>query len=164
MVERSIEGELRVERPRCPYCHGDVLAEEEKQGCTACMAWHHRECWRDAGERCATCGRSEAGPALVVPTAPGVQAVSHDTHVEPVPIPAAESHAQAPATSAGLERSVSVLGGGCLGAVTGLGLAGIVWGVFLAWGMPLESGLFLPAIGAVVGAALGWWSARSAHG
>ncbi len=59
MARLESRHEVKVERPRCPFCHDDVQAEDEKHGCATCMAWHHLECWRESGERCATCGHSE---------------------------------------------------------------------------------------------------------
>jgi len=46
-------------------CHEDVGAEGLKQGCPSCMAWHHAACWREVGDRCASCGfqPDDAGPA-----------------------------------------------------------------------------------------------------
>jgi len=50
---------IRVERPRCPYCHGDLDPGQAKHGCEACLAWHHRECWDEHGA-CSACGAREA--------------------------------------------------------------------------------------------------------
>jgi hypothetical protein len=48
-----------VERPRCPYCHEAVDGDDEKTGCGACMAWHHRGCWMEHGT-CSACGALES--------------------------------------------------------------------------------------------------------
>jgi hypothetical protein len=58
-VERE-HSEIRVEHPRCPFCHEDVRAEQEKHACVACMAWHHEACWHENRDRCATCGQAPA--------------------------------------------------------------------------------------------------------
>ena len=45
---------------RCPYCHDDVsTASSEWVACGACLARHHRECWRERGA-CSTCGAAVA--------------------------------------------------------------------------------------------------------
>lgn len=53
-MEKS-RARIKVDKPRCPFCHEAVDAEEDKRACDACMAWHHAECWTEHG-RCATCG------------------------------------------------------------------------------------------------------------
>jgi hypothetical protein len=58
-VEKRSRQQLRVEHPRCPFCHDAVRGEDEKHGCSGCMAWHHLECWRESSERCATCRQEE---------------------------------------------------------------------------------------------------------
>ena len=58
MTER--QREISVDRPRCPFCRDDLLAEQEKTGCSVCMAWHHAECWQEHGACCA-CGASAGG-------------------------------------------------------------------------------------------------------
>jgi hypothetical protein len=57
-----------VDRPRCPYCHEAVGGDDEKTGCGACMAWHHRGCWSEHG-KCSACGATEAAGALHAPVA-----------------------------------------------------------------------------------------------
>lgn len=55
---------------RCPYCHEPVLADQEKEACRACMAWHHQGCWAEHGARCAACGRppgAASGPPRADP-------------------------------------------------------------------------------------------------
>ncbi len=56
-------GDVRVvvgrQTPRCPYCHEEVAAGGV-HGCPGCTAWHHADCWREAG-RCAACGFVEPG-------------------------------------------------------------------------------------------------------
>lgn len=54
-----------VDRPRCPYCHEAVGGDDEKTGCGACMAWHHRACWSEHGA-CSACGAVEAAGAPAV--------------------------------------------------------------------------------------------------
>jgi len=55
------EQHIRVDRPRCPFCRDDLLTDQEKTGCSACMAWHHTECWRSHGA-CSACGEKGSGP------------------------------------------------------------------------------------------------------
>lgn len=57
-----------LKRPRCPFCHEEVLALDAKRACEACMAWHHRECWSEGGLRCASCGVA-GEPVPVSPSA-----------------------------------------------------------------------------------------------
>ncbi|HBP19198.1 MAG TPA: hypothetical protein DEA08_15600 [Planctomycetes bacterium] len=47
-------------RGRCPYCHDDIQAEEQKHGCSSCMAWHHQACWDEAHATCSACGETQA--------------------------------------------------------------------------------------------------------
>lgn len=42
---------------RCPYCHGDIVADEAEESCEVCAAGHHQECW-DAHGGCSACGQS----------------------------------------------------------------------------------------------------------
>jgi hypothetical protein len=51
-----------VKHPRCPFCHEEVLASDPKRACEACMAWQHRGCWSEGGDRCATCGAAAVVP------------------------------------------------------------------------------------------------------
>ncbi|MEZ6185516.1 MAG: hypothetical protein R3F62_10970 [Planctomycetota bacterium] len=55
--------DLTVERPRCPYCHDAIEADDAKQPCLACMAWHHAACAAEH-PRCAACEAplSDAAP------------------------------------------------------------------------------------------------------
>ncbi|MCA8920466.1 MAG: hypothetical protein KDD82_01585 [Planctomycetes bacterium] len=69
----SVEREriqIKVDLPRCPFCHDDVLADQPKRGCEACFAWHHAECWGEGGERCSACGVAPEGATPVAPAAP----------------------------------------------------------------------------------------------
>ncbi|MCA8921163.1 MAG: hypothetical protein KDD82_05105 [Planctomycetes bacterium] len=65
---------IKVELPRCPFCHEDVAADEPKRGCEACFAWHHAECWDEGRGRCSACGVapdvSAPEPATAAPQAP----------------------------------------------------------------------------------------------
>jgi hypothetical protein len=56
-------------RPTCPYCRGPVGVEARKAACDACLAWHHRECWREHGA-CTACGSER--PPLTTPNAAGL--------------------------------------------------------------------------------------------
>lgn len=53
--ERS---KIKVERPRCPYCHDDIVPGEKNRACYSCLAWHHTECWDSNGNKCVGCGDS----------------------------------------------------------------------------------------------------------
>ena len=53
-----------VKRPRCPYCHQDVVPGEGR-GCASCMGWAHEECWEFHGG-CPACGAERTAP----PTSP----------------------------------------------------------------------------------------------
>jgi hypothetical protein len=66
--EKEHTGDVRVEHPRCPFCHEAVRPEEEKAACLHCMAWQHGECWRELGERCGSCRRSRYETAPATPT------------------------------------------------------------------------------------------------
>jgi hypothetical protein len=45
---------------RCPYCHGDVLTDQEVWiACAACLARHHADCWSET-KRCASCGHASS--------------------------------------------------------------------------------------------------------
>lgn len=61
---------IKVELPRCPFCHENVQAEEAKHGCPDCMAWHHEGCWTEGGEKCAACGRGRASQTAEANEAP----------------------------------------------------------------------------------------------
>ncbi len=49
---------VKVEHPRCPYCHDEVVAGDPKVACLECMAWQHRECFAEQTGKCAACGRA----------------------------------------------------------------------------------------------------------
>jgi len=53
---------LLVKHPRCPFCHQEVVAVDPKRACEACMAWHHRDCWAEGGDRCGACGMTGEAP------------------------------------------------------------------------------------------------------
>ena len=52
--------DLKVNRPRCPYCHDDIVAGDANRACYACLTWHHSECWNYSG--CVTCGGGPPEP------------------------------------------------------------------------------------------------------
>jgi len=60
-VERAVEGGVRVEQPRCPYCHDTIATGTPQLACNSCRAWHHQDCWGEAGKRCAACGSDATG-------------------------------------------------------------------------------------------------------
>lgn len=63
-VEReAVEGRIRLERPRCPFCHDDVDRGEDVAVCRDCDAKHHADCW-PVGGRCGACGGLTALRAL----------------------------------------------------------------------------------------------------
>lgn len=57
--------EIVVAKPRCPYCHDDIQAEDQKWGCALCMAWHHQSCFDDLN-KCATCDSVKLPVALEI--------------------------------------------------------------------------------------------------
>lgn len=125
-----------VERPRCPYCHEAVGGDDEKTGCGACMAWHHRACWSEHGS-CSACGATEAAgaPAPVI--------------VRPEAAPARSS---ARAVAAAIHYSDRTAGW----FVFWVGVANaLLWGGFLLWwlaGGPdmVELASFFFALGTVM--------------
>jgi predicted DCC family thiol-disulfide oxidoreductase YuxK len=41
---------------RCPFCHGDIDAQDDRwRACAECLARHHEACWRELGW-CGSCG------------------------------------------------------------------------------------------------------------
>jgi len=46
----------------CPYCKGDIEAEEPSLACHQCSAIHHDECWNSYG-KCASCKYKRTGVA-----------------------------------------------------------------------------------------------------
>lgn len=60
--------DVNVERPRCPFCHDEVLPTgQEKLACTSCMAWHHQACWQEHGGCSACAQRQETSPSAQRP-------------------------------------------------------------------------------------------------
>lgn len=57
---------MRVEHPRCPFCHEQASGEAPRTGCPRCLAWSHDACLREGGHRCAACG----GELRLPPRAP----------------------------------------------------------------------------------------------
>lgn len=49
-----IQNSIKVKKPRCPYCHDEFQVEQEKTGCSLCLAWFHQECWNEYGG-CTSC-------------------------------------------------------------------------------------------------------------
>lgn len=63
---------------RCPYCHEDCASDPDVALCGACVARHHRDCWRALG-RCGACKHGSAfgdpgSRAAVAPPAPAALA------------------------------------------------------------------------------------------
>lgn len=54
MNQESRLNSIQVKKPRCPFCHDDIRAEDQKAGCNQCMAWFHEECWLEHGG-CTSC-------------------------------------------------------------------------------------------------------------
>lgn len=50
--------QLKVSRPRCPYCHGDIVGGEDNYACHECLTWHHTGCWTEYGS-CVSCGNKQ---------------------------------------------------------------------------------------------------------
>ncbi len=89
-----------VQRPRCPYCHDEVIPGEGR-GCADCMGWTHDECWVEHGS-CPACGAASSLSANPAP----VQ--------KPAEKPAAETPAELAeraAQDAGQRSSNLILGG-----------------------------------------------------
>lgn len=66
-MEASREARVEVSGPRCPFCHERISPRVEKLACDACMAWHHAECWSEAGQRCGGCGAGVVSGSRHVP-------------------------------------------------------------------------------------------------
>lgn len=65
---------VRVEAPTCPFCRVEIATGEPQLACNGCRAWHHRDCWSEAGGRCSACGGQESGLDGSTPvTAPAPQ-------------------------------------------------------------------------------------------
>ena len=77
------EGEktqVRVNHPRCPYCHDDIRGGEDNRACHACLTWHHSECWAEGG--CVTCG-GEARTELEPVEEERTDCWIHDPNIDP---------------------------------------------------------------------------------
>ncbi|MCA8921935.1 MAG: hypothetical protein KDD82_09015, partial [Planctomycetes bacterium] len=71
VVRAQRKPQIRLRDPRCPFCHDAVTpGEREQLACNACRAWHHQDCWTEAGARCSACGSEATG--LYLPSS-GVQ-------------------------------------------------------------------------------------------
>ena len=56
--------ELERSPVRCPWCHAGCGPDEPQVAvCQACLSRHHAACWREGGERCASC----AGTRVLAP-------------------------------------------------------------------------------------------------
>jgi hypothetical protein len=50
--------DLRLGVNRCPFCHDDVVVEDEDWvSCRSCLARHHAPCWEES-QGCSSCGES----------------------------------------------------------------------------------------------------------
>lgn len=61
--ERAEAGEVEVGRSpvRCPWCHADCGPDEPRVAvCQRCLSRHHSSCWREGGDRCASCAGTRA--------------------------------------------------------------------------------------------------------
>jgi hypothetical protein len=54
-----VDARIKLDRPRCPYCHGELARGEDVAVCRDCDAKHHEACWPADGT-CATCGGAVA--------------------------------------------------------------------------------------------------------
>ncbi|MDF1664378.1 MAG: hypothetical protein P1V97_21615 [Planctomycetota bacterium] len=45
---------IKINKPCCPFCHDEFQVEQEKTGCSLCLAWFHKECWDEYGG-CTSC-------------------------------------------------------------------------------------------------------------
>ena len=71
------EPEVTAERSptRCPYCHDACGPEDARaRACQQCLSRHHAACWREGGERCASCGSKKA----LAPTTPDVKVTAKE--------------------------------------------------------------------------------------
>lgn len=79
-AEKSLRKDRKDEAPlpevtadrsptRCPFCH-DACGPEDARAmvCQQCLSRHHAPCWREGGERCASCGSRRA----LAPAAPRI--------------------------------------------------------------------------------------------
>lgn len=62
----DVREKLRIQRPRCPYCHDDIVGGADNRACRECLAWHHTGCWVEHGS-CVTCGHVEPTPRAPTP-------------------------------------------------------------------------------------------------
>lgn len=51
----EVRERLKVNRPRCPYCHDEIAPGGAIRACHGCLTWHHQDCWEIYGS-CVTCG------------------------------------------------------------------------------------------------------------
>ncbi len=109
-MSRVVIGTAEAGRP-CPACRFPLRHDTVAEGCDACGALHHEECWREAGgcavEGCAG-GETAVMPAAAPPPSPAPVA----------PLPPAAAPPPPPAVAPAPNRGV------VLGLLVGLALAG----------------------------------------
>lgn len=65
---------LKVNHPRCPYCHDDIVPGGDNRACHGCLTWHHEECWGYGG--CVSCG-GESVKSQATKDSTGIVCVQH---------------------------------------------------------------------------------------
>ena len=48
---------VKISRPRCPYCHDEIMPGGDNRACRECLSWHHEDCWDTHGS-CVGCGNT----------------------------------------------------------------------------------------------------------
>ncbi|MDF1664995.1 MAG: hypothetical protein P1V97_24750 [Planctomycetota bacterium] len=76
MVQETGQNTIKLNRPRCPYCHDDIQPELEKSGCSQCMAWFHTECWEEHGG-CTSCVTPKEPEQSSIPNQQTESSTSH---------------------------------------------------------------------------------------
>ena len=139
--------QIRVNDPRCPYCHEAVATGEREQlACNRCRAWHHQECWTEANSRCSSCGSKSTG--LFVPS----------SGVRPA-LPPRESPSRVRRWLRSLPGWVWALGGALVmvAVLASLVLSEVLLGEGFSWGVLLST---LFSAGSIWSAVVALWSSR----
>lgn len=82
MEREGVQDRIKVDRPRCPFCHDDVERGADVAVCRDCDAKHHEECWPVDG-RCGACG---GGTALRAAPAPSSATAAEPSTLEVLPV------------------------------------------------------------------------------
>lgn len=46
---------VQVSKPKCPYCHDEIVGGGRNHACHECLTWHHHDCFLEH-KGCVTCG------------------------------------------------------------------------------------------------------------